>query len=317
MKKEKATIKTIAKEANCAINTVSLALRDSDLVKGETKKRIQSIAEKQGYIPNILSKALRTGHNKLIALVFPGIVNPFFAIKMKLISEELHKYDYQVMILDTADSAKAEQKAIHTAISHKVDGIIIDPKYDRSSLDTLNKYNVPCVLIGNSFEDNLEDTVVWDNFNGAYLATKNLISRGYRKILFLRFKDSSYSLQERIRGYEHALKEAGIPVKSELILTTELGHIKKDLMRILVEYDSVFTFNDLLGWEAACYISDNIPIIGFDNIQEYLSIPFSMSSVATNLNNEVETVVDLLLNRIKNPTSPTQKIILPTKLVLR
>ena len=106
---KRATIKTIAQEANLTANTVSLALRNSPLVKDETKKRILEIAEKQGYVPNIMAESLRMGCSKMIALIFGDIGNPLFAIKIKKIEAALWTHGYQVMIMDTDDDLSKEE----------------------------------------------------------------------------------------------------------------------------------------------------------------------------------------------------------------
>ena len=315
---QRATIKTIAKEANVTPNTVSLALRNSPLVKAETMRLITAIAKRQGYVPNVIAESLRSGRSKLIALVFGDVGNPLFAMKIKKLEKVFHDQNYQVMILNTNENPELEMQAIRTAISRNTDGVILCPcQHGREALDMLHQYQVPCVLIGRSFDDEKEDSVVWDNFNGGYLATKYLLSLGCKDILCLLGPHAISTSGERRDGYVSALVEAGIVPDSSLQIEPILGRVDNSLKSIAVSYDGVFAFSDILAWEAACHLPDGFPIIGFDNVLEFFSLPFSMSSIAANLDEEAKQVMNLLLGRIEAFDRPVSKIVLPVDIVVR
>lgn len=315
---ERPTIKTIAREANVTANTVSLALRDSQLVKSETKAAILEIAQRQGYVPNILAESLRLGRSRFIALAFGDVGNPLFAMKTKKMEHELHKRGYQVMILNTNEDPKRELQAVHTAIGRKVDGVVLCPcQQGREALDMLHKYHMPCILVGRNFDDGLEDAVVWDNVAGGYLATRYLITRGCRRILHLRGPEALSTTRERYEGYVRALREFGLPEEDALQCTPKHGAVAEALAGIRTPFDGVFAFSDLIAWETACHIREGVEIIGFDNIQSFLSMPFALSSIAANLDDETKNIVDLLLKRIETPDRPTKTIVLPVHLVER
>lgn len=315
---QRPTIKTIAREANVTANTVSLALHDSPLVKPETKAMILKIARRQGYVPNVLAKSLRSGRSRFIALAFGDLSNPLFAMKTKKMEHELHERGYQVMILNTNEDPPRELQAVRTAITRKVDGVVLCPcLLGREALDMLQQYHIPCVLVGRNFDDGQEDSVVWDNVTGGYLATRHLIAHGCRRILHLRGPEALSTTRERLEGYTKALAEAGLPVESALQCTPRHGGVAEALAGIRVPYDGIFAFSDLLAWEAACHVREGVEIIGFDNIQSSLRVPFALSSIGANLDDETKFVVDLLLERIENPGKPTQRVVLPVYLVER
>lgn len=315
---QRPTIKTIASEANMTANTVSLALRDSPLVKLETKAMILEIAARQGYVPNVLAESLRSGRSRFIALAFGDVGNPLFSMKTKKMENELRKRGYQVMILNTNEDPKREVEALRTAVSRKVDGIILCPcQQGREALDMLRQYHVPCVLVGRYFDDELEDAVVWDNEEGAYLATRHLLQLGCRRILHVRILVELSTVKERYAGYARALHEAGIEPQEDLLLVTDHGKVAEALKTVCVPYDGIFAFSDTLAWETACYTPMNLPIIGFDDIQSFFSVPIAIPSIAADLDQETKKVVDLLLARIEAPERPTSRVILPVHLALR
>lgn len=314
---KRATIKTIAEEANVTSNTVSLALRDSPLVKKETKALILEIAGRQGYVPNIMAESLRLGYSKLIALVFSDIGNPLFSIKTKKIEAALRKQGYQVMIMDTDNELEQEIAVIRSAIGRKVDGVVLSPcQKGRDALDMLYQYKIPCVLVGRSFEDNREDSVIWDNFNGGKLATEYLLSKGCGRILCLLGPKEVSTTHERKTGYIAALEEAGIGVKDELMCEAELEGVLSVVKKKQGLFDGVFAFNDPIAWHVAACLNSSVPIIGYDNVKSTISMPFSLPTIGADIDSEAQYIVDLLLKRIDVFDRPTSKIVLPVKVVI-
>lgn len=320
MEASKSTIRTIASEAGVTANTVSLALRGSKLVADQTKAKILEIAKKQAYIPNVLAESLRSGKSRTVALIFGNLFNPLFAIKTQKMEHILRTLHYQVLILNSNEDPDQELEVVETAISRKVDGIVLCPSMiNREPLNILQKHSVPCVLVGRGFDLLQEDTVVWDNEQGGYLATKHLISQGCTRILHIGGAIHVSASNERYLGYVRALKEENIELDERLVVhpSSSNGGILKMLNQIRCPYDGVFAFSDLMLWEAACHVPSSVKMVGFDNIQSFFAAPLNYSSIAGNLEEEARIVVDLLLHRIENPGHPIQKVVLPVELVSR
>ncbi len=97
MKKKQVSIKDIAKASGVAVSTVSAALNGTGRISDEMRQRIQEIAEKQNYEPNVMAKLLKQKKSDDIALVVsdtPGsvsgsdIILPMIASFMKLCDRE-------------------------------------------------------------------------------------------------------------------------------------------------------------------------------------------------------------------------------------
>jgi LacI family transcriptional regulator len=70
-------INEVAKLAGVSKSTVSRVLNDSDLVNPSTKKRILSIIEEIGFLPNYIARSLKAKKTMTIGVLFPDIGNPF------------------------------------------------------------------------------------------------------------------------------------------------------------------------------------------------------------------------------------------------
>jgi len=112
------TIADIARIANVSKATVSRALNDSPLVRAETKKRIQAIAEEHHFRINIPARNLSTQKSHTIAFVTNAYHVKAFSMEdlfsleiMGGITNGLHPLGYEMLIVhvDPRDSEWATQ----------------------------------------------------------------------------------------------------------------------------------------------------------------------------------------------------------------
>src|SRR5437868_6318268 len=70
------TMQDVAAALGLSRSTVSLALRDRDVIAVETRERVQAAAAELGYVYNRSAANLRTRRRDVVGLVVPGITNP-------------------------------------------------------------------------------------------------------------------------------------------------------------------------------------------------------------------------------------------------
>ena len=75
----KITIREIAKEANVSVATVSRCINNKGYVHEETKKIIDDIVKKSGYVPNQLLRLLLKRRSNIIGVIIPHYCAPFIA----------------------------------------------------------------------------------------------------------------------------------------------------------------------------------------------------------------------------------------------
>ena len=322
------TLKSIALRTGYTANTVSQALRNSPSVAQETRDQIRKVAREMGYVHNVVASSLRSGRTHTVALVYGDVSNMLFAIKIREMEEELRKRGYQVLILNTDEDPELERRAITTAISRKVDGVVLCPcQKGREGLRLMEQHRVPYLLSGRYFEDVDCDSVVWADYKGGLIATRHLIERGCRRILFLNGPEIISSARERGRGYRDALEEAGLtPV--ERSVPSMSGGVRGALDQLKTEgirYDGIFAFSDLIALEAACWLTEHglhipedVRMVGFDDILSHICIPFGLTSIAADKRRETLQAVELLLGRIEGRTDrPGERRTMDVQLVAR
>lgn len=316
--KKRATIKTIAQAVHMTANTVSLALRGSELVAPKTREMILREAERQGYQRDALAGSLRSGASKTVALVFGDVANPLFAMRMKLLSKRLGAAGYQTILLNTDEDAAQEMTAMRSAVERRVDGVILCPcQQGREALDFLRTSGTPCVLLGRQFDEPAEDAVVWDDFEGGRLAAEYLLTAGCRRVLHLTVAQQISSARRRLEGYRAALETAGVPADMELVCRVDSplgGGVTDALRRVSCAFDGVVAFSDLLALKAMRCLREPVHMIGFDNICGGMELPVALPSIAADMEGEAEKTVSLLLARMKNQDAPLQTLVLPVYL---
>ena len=129
MKVENPTSRDIADLAGVSQATVSRALRNSPLVRQETRERIQEIARELNYFVNRNAAGLRTHQSNTIALLLfdetegaDAQINPFFLSMIGYITRSAASmgYDVLVSLQQLTDDWHVEYQA-----SHRADGIIL------------------------------------------------------------------------------------------------------------------------------------------------------------------------------------------------
>src|SRR5919112_4777315 len=97
----KVTIYQVAERAGVSIATVSRALRDSDLVAPETRRRVQAAAEALNFTPSRLGRSLAEGRHAANGIVFPDLVGPDYAEVLLGYEEPASDLGSSVLILAT------------------------------------------------------------------------------------------------------------------------------------------------------------------------------------------------------------------------
>lgn len=225
------------------------------------------------------------------------IINPFFHKLICIIEHEVNFRGYTVILQDINGVTDEIDSAIELAQDRNLCGVIIMGGRFSYSKESLERLGIPCVLLtvsaGEDTDKSLYSSVIINDEEAGYRATKQLIEMGHRKIGFVYHGNSDIMWKTpndyRFYGYCRALNESGIPIDPTLYdfgnLVAGSGYaVGYDAMQRLYaahpEVTAVFTFSDELAIGVAkavlslgLKIPDDISIIGFDGteIMEYFN----------------------------------------------
>ena len=325
-KSKRVTMKDIAKATGFTVNTVSHALKDLKDISEETKTIIRKKAHEMGYLTDMLAVSMRSGVTHTLAIIIPDIANPFFSTKVKEMDKVLRKNGYNSFIINTDENSDIEYEAVRTAISRKVDGIIICPTQKRDDIfDLMITNSIPYVIVGRKFSGRLFYSVVWDDVRAGYLATEHLLSLGKKRILYLNGPPHISSSNDRLAGYQSCLRKHTIPfdeslvVEADIVATTGCNCIEAILERH-VDFDAIFAFSDFIAFAAIDTLAEagyDVPVVGVDDILSDLNYPMRLTSIGICKEKEADAIVKMLFEQMKSQTSVPHIVVLEPFLVNR
>jgi LacI family transcriptional regulator len=114
----------VAKRAGVTVSTASRALARPDMVRPETRERVENAAAELGYAANRAARSLITGRTGVIAIMVPDLANTYFAHIARAAQQFARARSYEVLIVDIDGDVVREQEFIESA-STWVDGLII------------------------------------------------------------------------------------------------------------------------------------------------------------------------------------------------
>jgi len=273
------TIKDIARELGVSASTVSRALKDHPDISPKTKKAVQELAEKLHYEPNAIALSLRNKLTKTIGVIIPQIVHYFFSSVVSGIEEVAYNSGYTVLMCQSNEDYKKEEKVVQTLLSKHVDGILASISKTTLKFDHFNEIknnNIPLVFYDRAYNMPNTDRVIVDDYNGAYKAVNHLIESGCKRIAHLATSQDLLIGRNRRNGYIQALKDNNIKIDEEIILRCDTdAHARKCIPYLLSlekKIDGIFSVNDLTAISAMSIIKrsgysvpKDIAVAGFSN----------------------------------------------------
>lgn len=325
-------LEDLAQHAGVSIATISRALNDSPAVNDETKKRVWKLARELGYAFRPHMPVMMSTANKTITVALPKptgregkISDPFYMQLVAGISEAARDADCNVLV--TPDTPQNFDELHDFVASNRTDGIIflgqghLHERFNRLS-DKENRY----IVWGADIPGQRYCSVGSDNVAGGRLATSHLIRLGRRAIAFLGNADAPEVAQRR-EGYEAALSAAGIPVRPELIKTTDFefeaaAAAISDLLHGPIELDGIVAAGDVIAIgahralkAAGKSVPKDISIVGYDDLLISRYHNPALTTISQDMNRAGRIMVSKLLHGNDRSVLVSER--LPTELVVR
>lgn len=331
------TSRDFAKLIGVSQSTVSRALNHSDLVPEEKRRYILQKAREYGFVLNSQAKSLRTQRTGTIGILFPKhfvstTANMMQAFLYDCIQKEMHKYDYDIMVVyykPEMEDFSSFERIIRT---RKVDGfLVLRMELSAEEMQLIEDYQVPCVFLmnaGASIRPNL-NYLFSDSEYGGYEVGKYLGQfPDYQKMFFTICEEREDAVR-RLHGFRRGLEEAGCRLEDENILSCRLGIdaayqcFMQNRARFEGKKTAIFAYNDMLaiGIADACKnlglaIPEQVQIIGMDDIPMATQLHPRLSTMHVAVEEMVPRSCRLLIDLINKENVSAQEWIKPV-LMLR
>ena len=333
MKRKNISIKELSELAGVSIATISRVINQNGRFSSETEARVKKIMAENHYIVNLPARQLRTQKVMEVGVIVPDITNEFFCNLTLEIQTELFKGGYLIIICNTNEDSKIEQKYLKMLKEKQVSGMI---RISREYSEEDDNENIPTIYLDRipALKSQKENsiTVESDNEQGGYIATKELLLKGCRNICIIIYdaEVSTFTHEKRFKGYTKALQEFGVPIDESLVIRTKSFHVDsgykiiKNLLDAGKVFDGVFCTSDSLAVgtlrildEYKIEVPKQVKIVGYDAtlLSEFARLP--ISTIQQPIEEMASVIVRELLTLINGGRASLKNYIMPVSLLRR
>lgn len=334
--KRHATLSDVARSADVGTTTVSRVINGGAKVSPKTLARVRSAITELGFIPNHAARTLRGEQTKIIGLIVPSIADSFFSSCADAIQEVARRHGTLVILTVTNNDPASENATISTLV-RRTDGLLLVPTSSHSLelRNQLRDISIPVICFDRPMYDIQIPTVITQNFEGARAATRHLLEHGFRRILCLGGESELFTMNERVRGYTAAMKEANArplidmrPTACDYESTSNaiVKHLKgakpPQAIFCLKNSTTISTYSILQKMKIS--IPSQVALVGFDDFELASTLRPSITVVQQPVEELGHTAARLLFQRLAlakgmpiNDKEKIKPIQLKTRLILR
>jgi len=307
------TLVDIARETNTSVSTVSRVLAGgliANRISKETRERVQLVANKLGYRPNLVARTLRTRRSNTIALLVSDIANPFYAQIASLVEQRLHQHGYSLVLCNSGENPTREVEYLQLLNQKAMDGLIVVPiTIDRDHLMQHIPAKVPLVILDRPIPG-IDATVACDQPQSARLLCDTIYKAGARRVGIV---------SGPMHVTTHSRRATSARECFEVVAHHE-GPARPDTGREAVAKlmphrpDAIVCTNNslALGLIDSLVQIENPPVIGvFDEVPMMHVIPIPIVCAVQDVHALAEGCVAQLLPLLSGDGKPSQPMILP------
>ncbi|HEX9783686.1 MAG TPA: LacI family DNA-binding transcriptional regulator [Opitutaceae bacterium] len=213
------TMEEFAEVAGLSRPTVSKYFHDPSTVRGVTRQRIEAALKRHDFRPNLFAVNLNRRRSKIIGLIVPDQVDPFYMALTRRIEVRAGEAGYLAFVLSSDGKPDLEEKAIKTFSSLNVAGAIVAPlgvRSHRSRIRTLAK-SIPLIFMDSRLDEG--GPFVGTNNRQSISLMTDYLSRSGERPTYFDMPHVNTNAIERRAAYIEAMTSLGLeptfaPVKA-------------------------------------------------------------------------------------------------------
>ena len=304
------TVIDVGRIAGVSRQTVSNVLNAPDLVKPETRKRVEAAIAELGYRPHASARRLRTRKSSTIGIrldpMTNGISGSVLDRFLHALTEQADARGLRVMLFTASDPDDEIRQIRKLRDGADVDAFVLTSTfYGDPRTEWLIASGVPFVTFGRPWgiDDMNDPQHLWvdvDGYSGVGAATTALLADGATRVAYLGWPSPSGTGDDRRRGWRAAMGPTGLAASEldDLQVQSEDGvsqgrEAVTGLVSRGVGFDGIVCASDSLALGALLAVPAGVPVIGYDNTPVAQAI--GLSSVEQPLDDVAAGALELLL----------------------
>jgi LacI family transcriptional regulator len=270
-------------------------------VSDVTRQRVLSAAERLGFEPNRLARALVTARSQTIGVIVHDISDPYFGDIVKGLEDGLEAEEYRLFVASSVRDPEKEINYVRAFQAHQVDAIVFaassltDPAYTKTVQGLTTRFRGRGGVVVTLSDHVVEAPgVVFENRRAVADIVGYLGERGHRQIGYIGGPPELEVSRVRQGGFTSAAVELGIPAgEAHLAIggfTVTGGSLAMADLLARVDLTAVVAANDLMAIGAMRHllasgisVPGDVSVVGIDDIAlaEYGPVPLTTMRVPT------------------------------------
>src|SRR5258705_13569483 len=122
------TIRDVAKESGFSSTTVSIVLNNAPLARyipATTKKKIERVAKKLGYRPNLFARSLRSKRTHTVGVMVFDMTDPYCTLILRGIENSLYQSSYLPILTDVHNERSRFERYLEMLLDRRVEALIV------------------------------------------------------------------------------------------------------------------------------------------------------------------------------------------------
>lgn len=178
-------VEDVARLAGVSPITVSRALSSPDLVKDETRRRVEEAVRQTGYIVNRFASTLRSGRSSIVSVFISSLKDTEIALSMQGLADAFEGSKYQILFSHTPRTNDAsDQDVLAAALPLRPAGVAFSSKVSsKLTRQRLVEHDIPTVEMWTGGGDAVDMAVSLSERGSGQALGRHLGIQGYRRVL--------------------------------------------------------------------------------------------------------------------------------------
>ena len=302
------TVIDVARHAGVSKSTVSNVIRGSDVVAPATRARVEASIKALGYRPNGIARALRERSTRVLALVVPDPVNPFYAELAHGMERHARHEGFGVLIANTGCDPATERAQVAALISRRADGVFFGGLSHGSRLHLqLIEDGVPVVCAFAAEGDPRLGIVDTDDRQGMATVIDHLAGLGHTRVAFaaqglsetgselrqVAFGEAARARGMRVVGLDE--RPTAIVAHNDTVAIEQLDRLEREGLRV----------------------PRDVSVVGYDDIPLAAHSRIALTTIAADATQSGAVAAELLIGALRQHRHVSHRRIQPARLVVR
>lgn len=331
------SVRKLAQLLGVSPASVSLALNGKPGVSEETREKILAAALQHGLKPISAPAAVRRSSDITLAVYRKhGSIcgdTEFFSAVIEGMNAEACRRGFRLHVTYIYSDAWEDRQLEELRRSGAAGCVLLATEMQQKDIQKFDDFPLPLVVLDSFFPGRCGAYVTIDNFEGARMAVRHLLSRGHRRIGHMASAVPISNFSERKQGLLAALSEypeatlQSFPVGTtpEQAYSDMSAHLRRRPFDPALYPTAFFADNDIIAVscirafrEWGVRIPEDISVIGFDDVPLSCVTSPRLSTVRVEKETLGRLAITLLRDRMDDPAaSAPVKLSVGTSLCLR